>query len=241
MNLILTMAGRYSRFVQEGYRLPKYLLPWGARSILNEIILELNSQNDFENIYLIANRRDSIFMPHVNQIIKSVGIPLENLFLISDTSGQAETASNGIQEVIRRHGSLNGKIIFHNIDTILYNRNISMITSLLDLHDGYIDIFESNSNELSYVFEENGNVKSIAEKIVISNNATSGLYAFKDINIFNKFYKNDISYISDIYKEMIKKKSSIVTGRLHTSADTIVLGTPSEYLDRSSILDAKKI
>ena len=55
MNLIITMAGRYSRFVDEGYKMPKYLLPWGDKSILNEIILELNKHSDFDNIYLIAN------------------------------------------------------------------------------------------------------------------------------------------------------------------------------------------
>ena len=42
MNLILTMAGRYSRFVNEGYRIPKYLLPWGNKPILSEILYELN-------------------------------------------------------------------------------------------------------------------------------------------------------------------------------------------------------
>ena len=106
------MAGRYSRFIDEGYRLPKYLLPWGNKSILNEIILELNSHSDFENIYLIANKRDEVYMPHVNKIIKSIGMPLENLFLISDTNGQAETASKAISEVCDRFGSLNGNIVF---------------------------------------------------------------------------------------------------------------------------------
>ena len=28
MNLILTMAGKYSRFKEEGYTIPKFLLPW---------------------------------------------------------------------------------------------------------------------------------------------------------------------------------------------------------------------
>jgi len=239
MNLILTMAGRYSRFVNEGYRLPKYLLPWGNKSILNEIILELNSHSDFENIYLIANKRDEVYMPHVNKIIKSIGMPLENLFLISDTNGQAETASKAISEVCDRFGSLNGNIVFHNIDTILYNRKINEISSLLDVNDGYIDIFESNNHAYSYVLLEDGNVKSIAEKIVISSSATSGMYAFKDINIFNKFYKNDMLYISDIYKKMIEKGLSIVTSSIYSGDDTIVLGTPSEYLDKSYMLNSE--
>ena len=54
MNLILTMAGRYSRFINEGYKIPKYLLPWGKRSILSEILSIMNHNNTFENIYVIV-------------------------------------------------------------------------------------------------------------------------------------------------------------------------------------------
>ena len=178
-------------------------------------------------------------MPHVKKIIKSIGMPLENIFLISDTTGQAETASKAISEVCDRFGSLNGNIVFHNIDTILYNRKINEISSLLDVNDGYIDIFESNNHAYSYVLLEDGNVKSIAEKIVISNSATSGIYAFKDINVFIKFYKNDMLYIRDIYKYMIEKGLSIVTSSIYSGDDTIVLGTPSEYLDKSYMLDSE--
>jgi dTDP-glucose pyrophosphorylase len=239
MNLIITMAGRYSRFVDEGYRLPKYLLPWGDKSILKEIILELNKHSDFDNIYLIANKRDEIYMPHVKRIIQSLGLSLENLFLISDTSGQAETASIAISKICSRFGKLNGSIVFHNIDTILYNRKINEINSYLDKNDGYIDIFESSNHAYSYVLIENRRVKSIAEKIVISNSASSGMYAFKDIKTFTKFYKKDMLFISDVYKYMIKIGGSIISSELYSENDTIVLGSPSEYLVKSYLLDSE--
>lgn len=238
MNLIITMAGRYSRFVNEGYRLPKYLLPWGNRSILNEIILQLNISSDFENIYLIANKRDEIYLPHLKKIIKSLEIPLEHIFLISDTHGQAETASTGINEILNKFGKLDGNIVFHNIDTILYRRRLSELPSLLEKNDGYIDIFESNNHAYSYILLEEGVVKSIAEKIVISNNATSGLYAFRDLNVFNNFYEDKMVYITDIYKKMIENNKKIVTSEVYSEEDTIVLGTPSEYLDKAYILDS---
>ena len=50
MNLILTMAGKYSRFKNEGFRLPKFLLPWGDKSILSEILSEMSPH--FNNVYL---------------------------------------------------------------------------------------------------------------------------------------------------------------------------------------------
>ena len=115
MNLVLTMAGRYSRFVDEGYRIPKYLLPWGDKSIMSEIIDHLNQDDFFENIFLIANKRDVIFMPHVKKILKNKGISSKHLILIEDTRGQAETAFHAIREITANIGSIEGGIVFHNI------------------------------------------------------------------------------------------------------------------------------
>jgi len=233
------MAGRYSRFIDEGFRLPKYLLPWGNKSILSEIISQLNSLNDFKNIYLIGSMRDEVYMPHVRKIINSIGIPSENLFLISETSGQAQTASQGILEITNRFGSLDGNIVFHNIDTILYNREVKNIEYMLKIKDGYIDVFDSSNHAYSYVLLEDGVVKSIAEKIVISNSATSGLYGFKSSIEFNKFYNDDMIFISDVYKLMIENGMKIATSVMNSEEDTIVLGTPSEYLVKSYSLDIK--
>ena len=52
MNLILTMCGKYSRFTTEGYKIPKFLLPWGNHCILSEILQQMKG---FSDIYLIAN------------------------------------------------------------------------------------------------------------------------------------------------------------------------------------------
>ena len=133
MNLIFTMAGRYSRFINEGYKIPKYLLPWGKRSILSEILSIMNHNNAFENIYLVTNKRDDIYMPHVRQILRELNIPIENLFQIDDTKGQAETAYITINKI---HDRLNKKpVVFHNIDTILYNREYSSISEILKKKD----------------------------------------------------------------------------------------------------------
>jgi len=237
MNLIMTMAGRYTRFINEGYKLPKYLLPWGNKSILSVIISELNINNDFTNIYLVANKRDEIYMPHVRKILDYLGIPIKNLFLISDTKGQAETAKNAISIIENSTGSLEGNIVFHNIDTILYKRNMRDMKNTLDLNDGYIDIFESSNHAYSYVLSDNGIVQSIAEKVLISNSASSGMYAFKNVKTFNEFYDDEVDYISDIYKNMIKSGSKIAISKRYNESDTVVLGTPSEYLTKAYLLD----
>lgn len=225
MNLILTMAGNYSRFKNEGFKLPKFLLPWGDRSILSEILCEMREH--FDNVWLIVNKNDSDFMIHVKKIMLAHNIPLENLIIISSTNSQAETALNGITKI----GNIEGPIIFHNIDTILYDRDYSKIKKCVNNFDGVIDIFKSNNHNYSYVMLNGENVIEIVEKVLISDIATSGMYGFKNIDIFKKYYFN--GYISEIYKKMIKDSLVVVTGDVHSESDTIVLGTPDEYLNLS--------
>lgn len=235
MNLILTMAGKYSRFINEGYRIPKYLLPWGNKSILGEILSEMNKNRDFKNIYLITNKRDDIYMPHVRKILESLGIPKENLFQITDTKGQAETAYISLKNIKDRVGD--EPILFHNIDTILYKRDYSKIPSILAEKDGFIDVFKSNNHNYSYVLMEDNKVQSIAEKIVISSNATSGLYGFKNVQTFMENYDDGTLYISEVYQRMIDNGKDIGISKLHDENDTVVLGTPSEYLTSAYIIE----
>lgn len=237
MNLIMTMAGRYMRFINEGYKIPKYLLPWGERSILYGIINELIKNGNFENVYLVANKRDEVYMPHVRKIMQSLNIPSDNLFLISDTSGQVETALKGIENISQYGSSIRGPVVFHNIDTILYNRDFGMLKDVLSEASGYIDIFRSSHHNYSYVFVDNGVVQTIAEKIVISDQATSGLYAFASADVFLSFCGETDRYISDVYQKMIDKGEVVKVSNLYTENETIVLGTPSEYLAAGHMLD----
>jgi len=231
MNLILTMAGKYQRFIDEGYKLPKYLLPWGRRTILSSIINELDI---FDNVFLIANKRDEIYAPHIKDIMKNKRIPIDHLFFIEDTSSQTETAYIALNKI-----SSKKPIAFHNIDTILYNRDFSTLNDTLNNYDGVIDVFKSSNHKYSYVLLENGIVKTIREKMVISQYATSGFYAFSSPEIFKKYYNNQ-KYISNLYSDMINEGCIIVTTELHTEKDTVVLGTPSEYLTKSYLLDLKE-
>ena len=235
--LVLTMAGRYQRFIDEGYKTPKYLLPWGDKTILSKIIQELNKDRCFDSIYLVANKRDEIYMPHVRRINKALKIPNENLILISDTVGQVHTAHEGIRRISELINDDSIPVAFHNIDTILLNRNFKNLTSILENNSGYIDVFISNNHSYSYVLENDKIVSKIEEKILISNLASSGFYAFSSLAIFSEYFDHKDLFISELYKRMIKNNCKIITSDPSTEKDTIVLGTPSSYLTSSYILD----
>ena len=236
MNLIITMAGRSMRFKDDGYKIPKYLLPWGDTPVLNKILTELTRSKSFDNVYLIANKKDIEFMPHVHKIMRTRKIPIENLFLIHSTKSQAGDASVGIKKKIKRFEILEGSICFHNIDTILYNRNFEKVKGMLLSYDGYIDTFVSNNHSYSYVVEHKGTLVNIAEKIVISDTATSGLYGFSSAYMYLKHYDGQ-QYISEVYQKMLKNGCEIRIGDRHTETVTIVLGTPEAYNSASYLLD----
>lgn len=229
MNLILTMAGKYNRFKVGGYKVPKYLLPWRRHTILAEILEHVGHRAT--NVYLVANKADVEYRPHVLDTLESFyGCSQNNLIYIDDTCGQAHTAHIALKKIGLSKLN-NDPVLFHNIDTILYNRNFIDIREQLADNSGYIDVFESNNHQYSYVLvNEHGFVFEIAEKIVISNMATSGMYGFKTAELFNWYYSGQ-QYISDIYKKMINEGLSVRTGKLHDEKDTWVLGTPEEYMN----------
>ena len=241
MDLILTMAGKYSRFAETGYNIPKYLLPFGDRSILSEILNQFRQQKHPGSspprqfgfrVHLVANKSDERFMGHVRRIMSAHGINHDSLILIDDTTGQAETALKAI-EIINPPGP----VLFHNIDTILYGRDLIEIEQALQRCNGYIDVFRSHNHSYSYVVADDlGKVELISEKVLVSDLATSGLYGFYTSRYFKIFYESGMMYISEIYQKMIEDGMDIRTGPVHDEKDTLVLGSPEDYFKISETL-----
>jgi len=213
MKLILTAAGKYSRFHRFSYEIPKYLLPIKNRTMLHYI---LDGFGKMDTIF-VGNKQDIRFSHTIDCILNEQCDQFNTLW-IEDTSGQAETLMMATE-------SIDEPFIVHNIDTILLNRcwptNIDT--------DCVIDIFESSNREYSYVIEDDKSAKEIREKSVISNKASSGCYIFKDRS-FKKYFDKDTKYISQLVNKMIKDGKDISTTELHGINDTIVMGTPEEYL-----------
>jgi dTDP-glucose pyrophosphorylase len=234
MKLILTMAGKYSRFVNAGFKTPKYLLPWGSRSILSEILHTLLDTKNFDDVYLIANPNDNFYLNHVRVIMKEYGINSNNLIFDSNPQGQASSAYIGISKI----ADFNDPIVIHNIDTLLYNRDIQFINNSLKLYNGYIDVFNSNNHEYSYVLSNSDNlVTMICEKVLVSNVATSGMYGFSSSRLYLENYCGE-EYISQIYSKMISVGEKICIGKIHDESNTIVLGTPASYEAQSKLLSS---
>lgn len=213
MKLVLTAAGKYERFRRFSYEIPKYLLPVKNRTLLHHVIHSFGKLD----VIFIGNKRDIRFANIVKSILSETCNTFETKW-IDDTSGQAET-------LIEATEGVDGPILVHNIDTVLLNRYWPLSFD----EDCVIDVFESSNRDYSYVVDEGGYVKEIREKSVISSKASSGCYFFKDRS-FETYFDQNTLYISELINKMIKDDKSVVVTNTYKAFETIVMGTPEEYL-----------
>jgi NDP-sugar pyrophosphorylase family protein len=233
INLILTMAGKYERFRLFGNKVPKYLMPLGSRTVLWHVINNMVSSNEDLNFFLIANERDIEFEPIVKSIMEELRIPPENIKYIKDTNSQLETALTASSLLSEQ---CENKIAFTNIDTLLSNRyDYFQKISNLTFNEGLMDTFEGSSHEYSYAKTENDKVVKIVDKLPISENACSGLYGFgSSLFFFDKAKEllsesNELSF-TEIFNKYIEEGLNVYSNHNPNKNDTIVLGTPEEYI-----------
>jgi hypothetical protein len=235
MNLVFCMAGLYARFRREGYALPKYLLPVAPRTTLLEAIVgPFAAARCFDRVLFVLNERDVAQRGAVEAIVERLLDVPYAVAAIADTRGQAETALIATALLRSRLQPATSRVVFHNVDTILRNRDFPRIDALLDTHAGVIDVFDADSPSYSYVgLDAAGTVVDIAEKVVLSRHATTGLYAFASWHAFETAYRrcafDGEAYVSQVYKQMLRDGARLALLPSARREDTQILGTPAEY------------
>ncbi len=242
---VFCLAGLGSRFKEADYKIPKYLLDYklNESTIIEEIISSFKF-NKATKVKFLCNKRDEKYKNALQSSISKLSLDFD-LQYINDTRGQAETAYIATDYIKKNNSEFYSTkpIIFFNGDTILKSRNLEELINIIDegAH-GVIDCFNSSKKNYSYVTVDKDNfITDIKEKIVISNNATSGLYVFSSSKIYSEQYKqmiqnqNNEIYISDIYKNMINNNIKIKANIEDDMTKTIILGTPDEYKNHLNI------
>lgn len=226
-SLVICMAGLNTRFHDVGFDIPKYLLPWGEETIIHSILKELGK---FDEVLLLANKRDMYFKSQLVETIKPLGLAENNIHYIGDTNGQGHTAYIGASLIKNK----TQPFFVHNADTLLIGRKFKNIED--DLVDGYVDVFVANNPKYSYVRSKDGLVTEIVEKSAISPFASSGLYGFQSAELYGQMYElvsegftGKELYIANVLDYMIKNGKSVGLNELNNEYETIVLGSPQEY------------
>ena len=226
------MAGLYSRFREFSYEIPKFLLPLSNRTILHFILKSFDENFAFSRVILVVNKRDKRFVSQIKSTLKDFAFPESHCIFVDNTSGQNETALKGLEFLDSLSTAAPLPICIHNIDTILHDRNFQEISTKLKRSSCVIDTFTASNESYSYVLEENSMITSIMEKKVVSTKASSGCYFFKNIALCLKYIgQPDDHYISDAINLMISDGLPVEAFLTEGSNNTIVLGTPEEYLN----------
>lgn len=231
MTVIITMAGAGSRFRNHGCHVPKYMVRARGHTLFEWSLKSLVSFFDDHFIFACLNEHDHTWIRE-----RAVDLGLKRVSIAPRSSislGQAETAYDVIHLA-----NLEDPVWIFNIDTYIMQG-----ISPLDMagYQGCVHVFQSVNPSMSFVkYGESGDVIDLAEKVVISNWATVGLYGFESAALYQRLYSeayldrelDEIGgerYIAPIYKILLKSGSLVCAPRLDLAAVNI-LGTPMDVL-----------
>lgn len=230
-NLLVPLAGKGQRFVDAGFKTPKPMININGKSIIE---LSLSSFDYKECNIVFVVRREHVQDYNIDGFLKSrFGDNIEVVVIDKDTNGSVESCIHGIE---RSSFDRTLPLFIHTSD-VFFEKNGSVISPNLfskDI-DGTLLVFKSNSKNYSYSKVENGLVSRVAEKEVISDLASCGLYYFSSTDTFHRYAlkmvnenlrSNGEYYIAPLYNLLIGDSLSVNTimvDKMH------IFGTPDEY------------
>ena len=233
LNIVLPMAGRGSRFAVEGYTLPKPLIDVHGTPMIKVVVDNLTPK--IEHRFIFVAQQEHIYKYDLNRKLKSYAKNVEIIGINGITEGQVCTA-------------LLAKKFFNN-DEPLMNANSDQyidvdINQYLDDMlsrnlDGSIMTMKSQDEKWSYAkTDENGYVVETAEKKVISEQATVGIFNFKKgsdlVKAAEKMINDNIRvnnefYTCPCYNYLIKEGNKIGIYNIGSEYDGMYgLGTPND-------------
>lgn len=242
INIVLPIAGRGSRFVDAGYKLPKPLIPVHGIPMIEVVVNNIRPECEHNFIFVaLKEHLDHLGMREtLNRIAPGcIIIPVTKV-----TEGAACTVL-----LAQKYIDNENQLMLANSDQWV---DIDINDYLTKINyknaDGLIMTMWADDPKWSYAaFDENGFVTKVVEKKVISNEATVGIYNFKRGSDFVKSAQQMISknlrvnnefYVAPVYNELITDNAKIFVYNIgKENAGMYGLGIPS---DLESFLKSKK-
>lgn len=233
LNVVITMAGRGSRFLQAGYKVPKYEIVVSGKSLFDWSLLSLKNFINLDTRVIFVCLEANQSSTYVEQRCKTLGIrDVRIVELAQLTDGQATSAY-----MSRDHWLPESPILIYNIDTFVSPTELTP-DQIRFGSDGWIPCFQAKGEHWSFVkLAENDWAIDVAEKKRISNFASIGLYWFAHRKYFEQAYECAIAadenlvlgerYIAPLYRKLISAGLKVSISQLPSDA-VHVLGTPAE-------------
>jgi len=227
MNVLIPMAGAGKRFFDAGYIFPKPLIEIDNKPMIQWVIESLNLQANY--IFIIQKEHQEKY--NIKSVLKILQPNCKIIELDHLTEGAACTTLLA-KEYINNDDPL---IIANSDQYINWNSSKAFYDFNSKNLDGAILTFEAIHPKWSYAKCNNeGFVTEVAEKKVISRNATVGVYYWKHGSDYVKSAEemikknirvNNEFYVCPVYNEFLMKNKKI---KIHKVDKMWGLGTPED-------------
>jgi HAD superfamily hydrolase (TIGR01509 family) len=196
LNVLIPMAGAGSRFAQAGYTFPKPLIEVHGKPMIQVVVDNLNMEANY--IFIVQQEHyDRYNLKYVLNLIA----PNCKIVCVSGLTEGAACTTLLAKEYIDNDNHL---VIANSDQFVEWDSNEVMYSFSADQVDGGILTFNSTHPKWSYAkLDEKGFVSEVAEKKVISDHATVGIYYWnkgsdyvryaeqmieKNVRVNNEFY-----------------------------------------------------
>lgn len=247
LNIIIPMAGLGNRFKSAGYLEPKPLIEVFKTPMVKVVIDNLRPQKPYKFIFLC--QESHLVDYDLYKQLKTWEPSCEVISVSSVTEGAACTVLLA-QEKIDNDTPL----LIVNCDQYI-DFDINTFLGHAFVHDGCIMTMKANHNKWSYVkLGSEGFVTEVAEKRVISDEATVGIYSFTKGKDFIRAAKlmiaddvrvNGEFYVAPVYNVFIREQKKIAIYNIgHEGEKMYGLGTPEDlklFLNTSHAKQFQKV
>jgi NDP-sugar pyrophosphorylase family protein len=223
INVLIPMAGSGTRFSEKGYSLPKPLIKIFGKPMIEHVIDSLNIDANY--IFLV--QKEHYVKYHLADVLDALSPGCKIVQVDGVTDGAARTTLLA-KDLVDNDTPL----VIANSDQVI-SWDSTEFLSLLQSRD-VIALFRDSDPKWSYAEIKNNLVSRVAEKQVISDNASVGIYGWSKGSDYVKYAEqmiekdirtNNEFYICPVYNEAIQDGHQVVpfyVKRMHG------VGTPED-------------
>ncbi len=196
LNVLIPMAGAGSRFAQAGYTFPKPLIEVRGKPMIQVVVENLNIEANY--IFLVQKEHYETY--NLKYLLNLIAPGCKIVQVDGLTEGAACTTL-----LAKEHIDNDAPLVMANSDQFVeWNSNECMYAFSADSIDGGILTFKATHPKWSYAkLDEDGFVSEVAEKKVISDEATVGIYYWRHGSDYVKYaeqmIKKDIRTNNEFY------------------------------------------
>jgi dTDP-glucose pyrophosphorylase len=227
MIVVVPMAGRGSRYSEQGFEIPKPLINVAGKLMINWALKSLEGISYDKIIFVALHEHEAQY--NINKILtETLGNKFELVLINEVTEGQLCTVLMAKEFFVAGQDLLviaSDSMIKSEIGKDIVHRNPETkgIISVINLPGERWSFARTNSN---------GEVIEVAEKVRISNHASTGIYYFSDSCEFMNIAEDIVAkqektkgeyYVIPVYQKMIQNQQKV---RISIAGEMWDMGTP---------------